>query len=763
MQNDTSIRMREEALYYVDLGLPIIPICPPNHAGMPLTHRQICKAPGKMPLLTNWTQRTIPTHDEVEQWFKDTPYINIGLILGDTETWNMVGIDVDGDQGESLLKDWSNGVIPITWEFTTGNGRRLLYLLPEGAKSKKFSHKDKQQQGELALLATGQQTVLPPSIHVRGSKYEWIKGRSPGDIEMADAPQWLLNRVIVYEETGLAGDAKSPPVTENDWSKVVETGERNNHIVKLAGSLIARRNIPKEQIMDFLKTWNIKHCVPALPESEIEVMVESLVEAERIKASKRKKGSGAGGSSDKHSLRPVPFAEQFIVDQKKANISWRYSVNKGMFYRCDDIEGPWQMVDVIYAQKEIRQALMRVDETWDTMRHVIEVTHALRELLADPVNDDIFDIGRHPDLIHVYTANGLLDWRTSTLKPWDVSTYSTIRLPVTWDPQSVNSDGFKMWIEALEEWIPDEQSRMFLQEYIGYCLIPDCSFRTAVFLYGSGSNGKSLFLDIISMLFKGHISFIPLHRIAERFSTSYLMDRLINVCGDVDSKYMDETSVLKSIIAGDPIRGEFKHGKSFDFYPVSRLLFSANTLPRAADKSEGWYSRWKFIYFPNKFTTNPSYKRNLMSTMSTPNVLSGLLFWAIEGLRRLYDKGEFTVSGIMKKAEEEYKAENDSVLAFKNTYLEDTGHHGTDTTLSMTSVFRVYKVWCDEIGLRSVSQIEFSKRMLSFGVSKGVRNLHGVSAQCYLGMRFTEEAHSAKYHEEYNFQESLRASVGRRG
>jgi len=745
--------VREEALFYLQMGFPIIPLCPFNHQKMPLSHREKCRAPGKSPILRDWAQRKTPSTEEVLKWFGDNEYINVGLILGDTDTWNLVGIDVDGEHGESILKDWSSGVLPVTWEFTTGNGRRLLYALPEGATSKKTSHKDKGKQGELALLATGQQTVLPPSIHPTGVLYTWVEGRSPKDIDLADAPQWLLNRVLVYDED--KDSAKSPPVELNDWQKVVETGERNNHLVRLAGSLIARRNIPKEQIVEFLMTWNAKYCKPPLPESEVVIMVENLHESEQIKATKRAR---AGGKGKRELLRPATFAEYFIKQQSTASVSWKFSVDKGLFYRCDDNIGPWEPVDVVYLQKEVRNALIDKDESWDTMHAINEVISALREFLANPVNDDLFDIGKHPDLIHIYVEDGLLDWRTGTLKPWDSSTYSTIKLPVHWDPQAVNSDAYAMWLKALEEWIPEEETRMFLQEYVGYCLVPDCSFRTAVFLYGEGSNGKSLFLDVVSQLFGKYISFIPLHRVAERFQSVYLLDRLINVCGDIDPKYLDETSVLKALIAGDPIRGEFKHGKSFDFSPVARLMFSANTLPRVADKSEGWYSRWKFVEFPRRFKTNPQYKRNLMSALSTPVALSALLCWGVEGLRRLYANGEFTMSASMKDAEVQYRSENDTVNAFAESMLKIVPHKGSDTLLVVPSVYAVYRKWCEDVGVRPVGQLEMTRRLSRLGVSKGVRIMKGMSANCFLGLKFSSDALEAGYQEEYGFQEAVRST-----
>ena len=755
MQITEQTDIKSAAFFYLQLQLPIIPLCPHDHSGTGQGHRDRCNAPGKAPVLSKWQQRSTPQQEEIEEWFNRNPNYNLGLILGDTGHYNLVGIDVDGNIGEELLQSISQGILPPTWEFKTPNGRRLLYELPMGAESKKVVEKGK--DGELALLATGQQTVLPPSIHHTKERYEWTS--SPEDTDLGEAPTWLLNLLLVQDSED-DSEGTTTTVTPEDWTTKVPEGQRNNQLTKLAGSLIARRNIPKEQIIAFLKQWTQDNCDPPLPENEIVVMVENLHEVELSKQSSRKNKQ----NKEKPVLQPTAFAESFIQQQRNKGIEWRYCVERGLFYSCDIHVGPWKGTDLIYLNREIRQALIEQEPSWDSKRHVNEVIDALREVLADPVNDDIFDIGRRPDLNHVYVQNGILDWTQPTpeLRPWNHETYCTIQLPVVWDPDAKNNELYEYWQNILAEWLPDEDTRLFLQEFIGYCLIPDCSYRTAVFLYGGGSNGKSLFLDVISKLFQGYIEFTPLHWVGERFEASKLLDKLINVCGDIDAKYMSETSTLKSMIAGDPIRAEFKFGKSFHFTPVSRLMFSANQLPKSSDKSEGWYSRWKFVEFPKRFPTDPQFKRQLLDKMGSGPGLSALLYWAVEGLQRLHANQRFTEGKQMTDSERMYRMENDTVQAFADYAIHVTHHAGDSTTLTIPSTYAVYKVWCEDVGVKAVSQAEFTRRMRNLDIHKSVRNVRGISTNVFLGTIMTEEAISAGYEDEYLFNESMRCSAKNR-
>ncbi|NQX63761.1 bifunctional DNA primase/polymerase [Paenibacillus qinlingensis] len=167
---------------YASLGWSVIPLCSCDHSGMSENHRNNCSKPGKAPLIKDWTQRSVPSDEIIDEWVRQRPNLNVGLVLGSSS--GIVAIDVDGEFGEELLQKWSNGDLPETCEFTTpGGGRRLMYATSFGVKAKKYVeiHPSKPHE-ECALLGDGQQTVLPPSRHTNGGLYKWKGGRSPWEL-----------------------------------------------------------------------------------------------------------------------------------------------------------------------------------------------------------------------------------------------------------------------------------------------------------------------------------------------------------------------------------------------------------------------------------------------------------------------------------------------------------------------------------------------------------------------------------------------------
>ena len=215
-----------------------------------------------------------------------------------------------------------------------------------------------------------------------------------------------------------------------------------------------------------------------------------------------------------------------------------------------------------------------------------------------------------------------------------------------------------------------------------------------------------------SELFEGHVTHTQPAALARRFGTTILIDKTLAICSDIDASYLKETGVLKQIIAGDAIAGEYKGGASFHFVPVARMLFSANSLPKSSDKTHGWYSRIRIVDFPHQFETDPVYKQTLEDLMKSPTGRTVLLRWAVEGLQRLSAQGTFTESVSMQAAKQQYREENDSVTSFCSKHLMPSSVRsgGYKTSLMFKVVYVVYQEWCAETGLKAVSKVEFSKR-----------------------------------------------------
>ncbi len=428
---------------------------------------------------------------------------------------------------------------------------------------------------------------------------------------------------------------------------------------------------------------------------------------------------------------PTPLARDLIIKENRKGKFYRYVAEKEVFYYYDN-KGYWRVINTKYVKKIIRNQLLSYNNKWDKKHYIEEVLEALKNYVLHEVNLNLFNVNIYhenvninPYNVYINTIQGMFDWQKGIILPYDPNYYSQFQLNVKYDPKKE----CPLWIESLKQWIPERESHLFLQEFAGYCLIPDTSFHKALFLVGSGSNGKSTFLNVLAALFGTENLFnIPLHRLTDKFETVNIQDKLVNICPDIDPTYLKKTGILKTIIAGESVRGEYKYGPPFSFIPVVRLIFSTNELPMSRDHSEGWYRRFEIIRFPNEFKkSDPKFDPDL--EVKLKGEISGIFNWAVEGLRRLKRNGNFTQSNSIIQAKRVYEIENDSVASFidENTELEPDGYE------ICSYVYNEYKAYCQEANLSPVKRRKFTSRIKTLGFKSKVTKLYGKSERCYYG------------------------------
>lgn len=358
------------AYSYLAFDLPIIPLCSWNHRGCSDRHLERCQSPGKAPVLKNWTSHKETTEEELEEWFGINRYANIGLVLGQTASYNLVGVDIDGDLGEQTFMEVSKDKeVPHTWEFTSGNGRRLLYQIPMNIVTKKNKIAWKQGHEELAFIANGQQTVLPPSKHPSGRIYSWIEGHSPEECDLAVAPKWIIDIVRVeqqsdepedlpFEAAGKPGkpiQLSEPVVAEENMNEIGE-GNRSNQLTRLVGSLCAKRVLSKEVILQTALQQNELYCKPPLSKGEVEAMVDTIYAKEMEKHKKI-----IQRQRNRQEMHPSALADKFLLQKNNAGVFWKYNESKGKMYRTSSTQGPWVMLSQDAATAEIHEFLTDID------------------------------------------------------------------------------------------------------------------------------------------------------------------------------------------------------------------------------------------------------------------------------------------------------------------------------------------------------------------------------------------------------------------
>jgi len=740
-------------LYMVEeLHFALIPVCVPINKENCIQHGSRCISPGKVPIISNWDKVDSVSPNTLQTWMQNPDDINFGLILGETKYNNLIGIDIDGDYGIEKLKELEdeNGKLPNTIQYKTGNGMRYLFKLPANMESKKISfyESSKRERGEFAILCKGQQTIIPPSLHYTGFNYSWVEGRNPMEIELAEAPVWMIKMIrsgkgqsdgknetkLILNLLEEKEKQKNSGITQKDFDKEESEGGRHNKMVRIVGSLVSNHKMPKDLVKTTAQVQNQKRFTPPLPEKEINTIVQSLWDAEESKMNDAK-------GRKENTLTPIFLAKKFLEDQAAKTIHWRYSQVQDCFYKYDTIDPPWRMISSIAIEQSIAGTVLRYSEKLVSKRTLNEVRYQLKIILLDTSRKDLFNLGKYNDNNKLFLQNGILDLTTMKLSPWKKEYITTIKLPVKWNPDAGKHLAFELWEETMMEWIADKNSVEFLQEFFGYSLTPDCKKRTALFLLGEGHNGKSLMLEILSELFGNHMSNLSLDKISKQFSTLELMNKLVNICADIDDDYITQTSMIKRIVAGEHLHGEIKYGASFDFVNTSKLIFSANKLPRASDTTKGWYSRWQIIKFPNSYEIDDNYYHKMTETFKSNEGKEALLYWAVQGLLRVRENVAFTHSEAMKNEKMDYMKANDSVVEFLMDCTESVKEKDASTRVSTVILYNMYSEWCSLAGVKSKSFRNFIDSVTGNDFKKKRAYIENDQRKtAFLGMELKDEA-----------------------
>ncbi len=256
-------------------------------------------------------------------------------------------------------------------------------------------------------------------------------------------------------------------------------------------------------------------------------------------------------------------------------------------------------------------------------------------------------------------ANGVLDPETGEVGDWDSARLDTVRLPVRFDPEAT----CPRFTRFLRQVVSREDARV-LQEGVGYCLLKAMPFHVAILLVADGDNGKSTFLGVLTaFLGRGNVSGETLQSLSHRFATSSLVGKLANIAADLPAWPIRDAGIFKSLVGNDLIRAEQKHRDAFTFTNHAKLWFSANRVPRTEDESHAYFRRWRLVPFTRTFGPDEA-DPHLLAKLTTPEELSGVLNWAVEGLRRLQEQGGFSDTPGVEAIRDAYVRLSDPVAAF---------------------------------------------------------------------------------------------------
>ena len=288
----------------------------------------------------------------------------------------------------------------------------------------------------------------------------------------------------------------------------------------------------------------------------------------------------------------------------------------------------------------------------------------------------------------IHTANGtyFLDGYFTPDKE-----YCMNRLPVNYNPQAQAPE---RWLSFLNELLFPEDIPT-LQEFIGYCLVPDTKAQKMLIVVGKGGEGKSRIGLVMRALFGDSMYSGSLQKIERnRFSLANLEFKLVFVDDDMDMEALPQTGTIKKIVTQeDRMDIEQKGVQSYQGTVYSRLVgFGNGSLQALYDKSAGFYRRQLLLLTrdrPEDRVDDPF----LIDKMREEK--EGIFLWAIDGLERLIKNNySFTISEQSADNLNQAMEQGNNILAF--IQAGDRFDIIEGERCKSTDFYACYKRWCED-------------------------------------------------------------------
>jgi P4 family phage/plasmid primase-like protien len=167
--------------------------------------------------------------------------------------------------------------------------------------------------------------------------------------------------------------------------------------------------------------------------------------------------------------------------------------------------------------------------------------------------------------------------------------------------------------QFIDQLFPDESLKEYMWQHLASTLIGNNDNQTFNMYTGSGRNGKSKLVDLMSKTLGDYKATVPITLLTQkRNSIGSTSSEIVQLMG-VRYAVMQEPSkgekinegIMKEITGGDPIQGRALFKEAVTFIPQFKLVVCTNTLLDIKSNDDGTWRRIRVCDFMSKFLENP--------------------------------------------------------------------------------------------------------------------------------------------------------------
>lgn len=331
--------------------------------------------------------------------------------------------------------------------------------------------------------------------------------------------------------------------------------------------------------------------------------------------------------------------------------------------------------------------------------------------------------------------NGLLHLGKNVMIKSNPYYFNTGATDVAYDPVAKKPVEWMKFLRSL--WPDDPDSISCLQEIFGYLLSSDTSQQKIFAFVGPKRSGKGTILRVLGALIGQGYTTTNMQQLSSQFGLEGMVTKSVcaipdaSLSGRTDSVQVAET--LKTISGEDPISVPQKFKQAWVGQLGVRFVMAANEVLSIQDRSGALASRLIMLQLEYSFLGRED--RALGSRLVAE--LSGILLWAIDGLRRLEERGNFTQPATGQEAVDTIAKLGSHVINF----VDDCCELHEDAVSFKNELYVKWVAWHSSNNLKPGSQSWFCRDLKSaYPELKSVRPQHtdGKQYWAFKGIRIKD-------------------------
>lgn len=347
---------------------------------------------------------------------------------------------------------------------------------------------------------------------------------------------------------------------------------------------------------------------------------------------------------------------------------------------------------------------------------------------------NIQEIDSNPWLLGV--LNGVIDLKSGSLLVNDPSMLITRRCLASYDRNAQ----CPRWMQFLNEvFSADLETIETIQRALGYTLTGSVKEEVLFICHGFGSNGKSVFNNVIASIMGDYACVAPTSLLTVRRDgdasprndlASLVGSRYVAINELQSGDRLDE-QLVKLLAGRESISARFLHKEFFEFIPTFKPWLRTNHKPIITGDDDGIWRRLVLIAFTQQFTgaqRDPYLEEKFMAERN------GILAWIVEGALKWQQDG-LRLSPAIRQDCASYRKDSDLLGEF----IGEICVVGSADRIEQSDLYFRHQIWCQSNGVKAMTKASFTRRLAERGYCEARSN----GKRYYNGLRAADVNHTA--------------------